>query len=118
MVECYKCGRSLPRAASSPEKVRRKVYTGNSSRGLLFSENSILNIILRGLLGRRSNVRSYTAIRTICLDCDARIRFWRAVVPLGILGVLLSLFAFVRYEASLSNSYTLIDQHRNLNSHR
>ena len=110
MVECYKCLRPLPRAASSPQKVKRKVYTGSSSRGLLFSESSVLNIILRRLVGRRTPHTSYTAMRVICLDCDAKIRRRRIVKPLVIVGVVLSLFAFVRYEASPGNSYTLIDR--------
>jgi hypothetical protein len=95
----------------TPEKVRRKVYTGSSSRDLLFSESSVLNIILRRLLGLRTPHRSYTKMRVICLDCDARIRRRRVVVPLVILGVMiLSLFAFVRYEASSGDSYELIDR--------
>jgi hypothetical protein len=110
MVECYKCLRPLPRAASSPQKVKRKVYTGSSSRGLLFSESSVLNIILRRLVGRRTPHRSYTAMRVICLDCDAKIRRSRIVVPLVIVGVTLSLFAFIRYEVSSGNSYALIDR--------
>ena len=110
MAECYKCLRRLPHSASSPLKVKRKVYTGSSSRGLLFSENSVLNIIYRRLLGRRTPHRSYTAMRVICLYCDAKIRRRRIVVPLVIVGAMLSLFVFVRYEASSGNSYTLIDR--------
>ena len=87
---CYKCLRPIPRAA---EKVRRKVYVGSSSRGFLFSESSVLNIILRGLFGLRTPHRSYTAMRVICLDCEAMIRRRRIVVLLVILGVMLSLFA-------------------------
>jgi len=49
-------------------------------------------------------------MRVICLDCDAKIGRRRIVVPLVIVGVVLSLFAFVRYEASPGNSYTLTDR--------
>jgi hypothetical protein len=117
MVECYKCLRPLPRAAS-PEKVKRAVYTGSSSSGLLFSENSVLNIILRRLLGRRSRVRSYKAMRVICAQCDAKIRFRRLAIALGVLGVLSAFGAYVWYEASSSNSYTLMERPGNFSSHQ
>ena len=49
-------------------------------------------------------------MRVICLECDAKIRRRRVVVPLVIVGVTLSLFAFVRYEASSGSSYALFDR--------
>jgi hypothetical protein len=95
---CYKCLRPIPQAA---EKVRRKVYIGSGSRDVLFPEISVLNSILRRLLGLRTPHRSYMGIRVICLDCEATIRRKRTVVLLVILGVMLSLFASSGMEPSL-----------------
>jgi hypothetical protein len=66
---------------------RRKVYTGFSSRGLLLSENSLLNIFARFLLGLKTRQRSYTAMRTICVRCYREQLLKRALFPLA-LGIL------------------------------
>ena len=49
-------------------------------------------------------------MRVICPDYDAKTRRRLIVVPLVIVGVTLSLFAFIRYAVSSGNSYALIDR--------